>query len=166
MSITKAHLLDELRAARAEWDALIDQIPEDRMLEPGATGEWSVRDVIAHLTSFDRAFVGLSSATRKGEPLPVDGTEWLPWDERNAIHHQKTLHLSLDEVRQQSREVFDRLLEEVEAHSEAFLTQPQTFPGVPQPIHVWELLAGNHYEHYRLHAGWVRDWLEKPSRNG
>jgi hypothetical protein len=157
--ITKAKILDELRSARAEWDALIAEIPQDRLLEPGATGEWSVRDVITHLTSFDRWFVNASEAQFRGEMPPTDGTEFMPWDERNAIHHQRTLHLSLDEVQQQSRDTFQRLLEVVEQHDEDFLTKPQQIPGIPQPIHVWEQLAGNHYDHYRLHAGWIREWL-------
>lgn len=156
---TKAEILSELRAARAEWDALMLEVGESRMLEPGATGEWSVRDVIAHLTSFDRWFVNASEAQFRGEPPPTDGTEWLPWDERNAIHHQRTLDLSLDDVLQQSRDIYARLLAAVEQHDENFLTQPQTIPGVPEPIKVWEQLAGNHYDHYRLHAGWIRDWL-------
>ena len=165
-AITKAQILQELRAARAEWDALMDEVGEARLLEPGATGVWSVRDVIAHLTSFDRWFVKAAEAHFRGEPPPMDGTEWLPWDERNAIHHQRTLDLSLDEVRQQLRETYVRLLEVVDQHTEAFLTQPQIIPSVPQPIHIWEQLAGNHYDHYRLHAGWIRDWLAqtKPSR--
>src|SRR5690349_8107926 len=49
--ITKAGLLHELRAARAEWDALIAEISPARMAEPGAASDWSVKDVIAHLTS-------------------------------------------------------------------------------------------------------------------
>lgn len=157
--ITKAHILLELRSARAEWDALMTEVGEERMLQPGATGEWSVRDVIAHLTSFDRWFVSASEAQFRGEPPPMDGTEWLSWDERNAIHHQRTLHLPLTDVLRQSREVYQRLLEAIEQHSEDFLTQPQTIPGAPQPVHIWEQLAGNHYEHYRLHAGWIREWL-------
>lgn len=158
--VTKAQILDELRSARTEWDALMTEVGEEHMLQTGATGEWSVRDVIAHLTSFDRWFVNASEAQFRGEPPPTDGTEWLPWDERNAIHHQRTLHLSLDEVQQQSRDIYQQLLKAVEQHSEVFLTTPQEIPGVPQPIHVWEQLAGNHYDHYRLHAGWIREWLE------
>lgn len=158
-TITKAKILDELRASRAEWDALMKEVPPERMLESGATGVWSVRDVIAHLSSFDRWFVNASEAQFRGEPPPMDGTEWLPWDERNAIHHQRTLNLSLDEVQQQSHDIFQQLLAAVEKHSEDFLTKPQSMPGMAEPIKVWEQLAGNHYDHYRLHAGWVRDWL-------
>jgi hypothetical protein len=51
--MTRARLLVELRAARSEWDTLMAVVGEERMTEPGAAGDWSVKDVIAHLTSFD-----------------------------------------------------------------------------------------------------------------
>jgi hypothetical protein len=163
--MTKAKLLAELRAARAEWDALIAQVMEQRgeaaMLEAGVAGIWSVRDLIAHLTNYDRWFVNAAEAQLRGEPPPLDGTEWMDWDERNAIHHQRTLHLSLDEVLTASRYTYDRLLELVETLSEEFLIQPQQPPGAPQPFVVWEQLRGNTYDHYRLHMGDVQAWLER-----
>lgn len=166
--MTKAKLLEELRSARAAWDALIDHVIAQRgkaaLLEAGAAGTWSVRDLIAHLTSYDRWFVNAAEATLRGEPAPLDGTEWIEWDERNAIHHQRTLHLSLDEVLSASRQTYDRLLELVETLSEEFLIQSQQPPGVPQPFVVWEQLRGNTYDHYRLHMGDVQAWLAKSNR--
>ena len=52
--MTKARLLDLLRAARAEWDALLAQIPPDKMTQPGVGGHWSVKDNIAHMAHFER----------------------------------------------------------------------------------------------------------------
>jgi len=40
-TITKASLLHELRAARADWDTLMDEVGPARMTEPGAAGDWS-----------------------------------------------------------------------------------------------------------------------------
>jgi hypothetical protein len=161
--MTKPRLLAELRDARAEWDALIAEVMlnggAEPMVKPRAAGVWSVRDLVAHLTSYDNWFVNAMEAQLRGEPPPTDSTEWMDWDERNAIHHQRTLHLSLDEVMTTSRQVYDRLLELVEALSEEFLIQPQQPPGVPQPFVVWEQLRGNTYDHYRLHMVGVRAWL-------
>jgi hypothetical protein len=35
--VTREMLLQEIRAARAEWDALLEEVGEDRMLEPRLT---------------------------------------------------------------------------------------------------------------------------------
>jgi hypothetical protein len=71
--ITKAYLLRELRVARAEWDALMDEVGPARMTEPGAAGDWSVKDVTAHLASYNRWFVLASEAHFRGEIPPLDG---------------------------------------------------------------------------------------------
>ena len=52
--MTKAEFLDRLRSGRAEWDALIAQIDEAQMTEPGVVGDWSVKDIIAHVTWSER----------------------------------------------------------------------------------------------------------------
>jgi uncharacterized damage-inducible protein DinB len=161
--MTKPKVLQELRDARSAWDALIAQAVTQRgkaaLTAPGAAGSWSVRDLIAHLTSYDRWFVNAAEAQMRGEPPPLDGTEWMPWDERNAIHHARTLHLLLDDVLDDSRQTYDGLLDLVEQLPETFLIEPQQPPGVPEPFVVWEQLRGNTYDHYRLHSVDVQAWL-------
>ena len=159
--ITKAYLLHELRDARAEWDALIAEVEPARMIEPGAAGDWSVKDVIAHLTSYDRWFVRASEAHFRGELPPPDGTEAMDFEQRNQFRHQQTRDLPLAQVLADSAQVFGRLLEVVEAHTEEFLTQPQTFDGVPGSFLIWKMLAGDGYEHYREHARAIRGWLAR-----
>jgi hypothetical protein len=163
--MTKTKVLAELHAAWVEWDALMRQVQAARgreaFLEGGVAGDWSVRDLVAHLTSYDRWFVHAAEAQLRGEPPPLDGTEWLPWDERNAIHHQRTLYLSLDEVMAASTQTYTRLRALVEQLDEAFLIEPQQPPGMAQPFVVWEQLRGNHYDHRRQHARQVQTWLER-----
>ncbi len=161
--ITKAYLLDEMRSAGAEWEALLAEVGEERMTEPGAAGEWSVKDVTAHLTSYHRWFVNAAEAYFRGEPPPLDGTEGMDFEERNQFFHRRDKDRPLAEVLAEWRQVYQRLLEMVEAHSEEFLTQPQQLEGAPGPILVWEILKGDNYGHLREHAGWVRDWLGKPA---
>jgi hypothetical protein len=47
--MSKAQLLSMIRGARADWDTLLADIPEAWMTEPGVDGEWSVKDIIAHI---------------------------------------------------------------------------------------------------------------------
>jgi len=157
--ITKAGLLHELRAVRAEWDALMAEVGAARMTKPGAAGDWSVKDVIAHLTSYNRWFVHASEAHFRGEMPPLDGTEGMDFEQRNQYRHQQTREHSLADVQAESQQMFDRLLEVVEAHSEEFLTQPQQFEGALGPLLVWKMIEGDGYEHYRDHMRSIRVWL-------
>ena len=163
-TMTKAGLLHELRAARAEWDELLAEVGEERMTEPGAAGDWSVKDVMAHLSSYDRWFVQASEAHFRGEMPPLDGTESMDFEQRNLFRHQQTRDHLLAHVQAESQQVFDRLLEVVEAHSEEFLTQPQQFAGVPGSFLIWKMLEGDGYEHYRDHMRSIRVWLAQSTK--
>jgi hypothetical protein len=161
--ITKAGLLHELRAARAKWETLMAEVGEGRMTEPGATGEWSVKDVIAHLTSFSRWFVQASEAHFRGEMPPLDGTEGMSFEQRNQFWYQQARDRPLADVQAESQQVFSRLLEVVETHSEEFLTQPQQFEGMPGSFLIWKMLEGDGYAHYRNHMRAIRAWLAASS---
>lgn len=50
----KSELIELTRRTRAEWDALLAEVGEARMDEPGVEGVWAVRDIIAHLTAYER----------------------------------------------------------------------------------------------------------------
>jgi uncharacterized protein (TIGR03083 family) len=44
-------LLAAMREQRARLDAALAGLTPDQMLAPGAAGEWSVKDILAHLTA-------------------------------------------------------------------------------------------------------------------
>lgn len=161
--ITKAKLLDELGAARAEWDTLLAEVGEERMTEPGAAGDWSVKDMIAHLTSYSQRFISASEAHFRGELPPLDGTEGMDFETLNQHYYGLNKDRPLAEVLAESEQVFKRLLEVTELHSEEFLIQPQEFPGapVPGPLFIWKILEGDVYGHYREHIEMIREWLGK-----
>jgi hypothetical protein len=45
----KSALLEQIERERIFWEQLQAEIGEQRMLVPGATGEWTFKDVVAHL---------------------------------------------------------------------------------------------------------------------
>jgi hypothetical protein len=78
--ITKAELLTMIRTARARWETLLAEIPLALLTEPGVIGEWSIKDIIAHISWGERENIGVVRAHA------VVGSElWqLSEDERNA----------------------------------------------------------------------------------
>src|SRR5207237_2743438 len=77
----RATFLDTLLTWRARWEELLSRVGEARMEEPGVEGDWSVKDIVAHITWYEREMVGLLRGTLSGES---DATWELPLDERNA----------------------------------------------------------------------------------
>ncbi len=148
--VTKAGLLERIRAARAEWEALLAGIAPERLSEPGVTGDWSVKDIVAHVGFWERSVLdGLRTGNRglQGEV-----------DEINERVFRANRDRPLDEVLAEEREVYRQLLETIEALPEDALAAPDRFPwtgGRP----VWVLIAGNTYWHYPEHAESIRAWL-------
>jgi hypothetical protein len=42
-----------MRARHDAWDALIAKIDRGRMVEPGVERDWSVKDIIAHVSTYE-----------------------------------------------------------------------------------------------------------------
>jgi hypothetical protein len=78
--MSKEQLLSMIQSARAHWDALLAAIPQAWMTEPGVEGEWSIKDIIAHIAWGER------ESLRVAQAHAVVGSDlWrLPEDERNA----------------------------------------------------------------------------------
>jgi hypothetical protein len=157
--MTKARLLDTLRTKRAEWDAVLAHVPAAQMSQPGVVGEWSVKDLIVHLTYHERWYADRLHEMLRGEGYTPTEMDHMDFDERNDRIFQQNRNRSVEEVLAESRQVFDRLVDGVQAHAEEFLIEPQHLGGAPQPITVWKLLRGAVYDHYGQHIPSIKHWL-------
>lgn len=155
--MNKAELLKDIRAEWALWEALLGEIEGAQMTQPGAAGEWSVKDIIAHIAWFEREMVGMLQARAL-----VGSDLWqMPTDERNARIFEENRDCLLQDVLAEAQQVHQQFLEEFEALAEDDLADPHRFPGMPEDWQPWIVIAGNSNEHYRDHSRDVRTWLEK-----
>jgi hypothetical protein len=154
---SKSELLQAIRTARNEWDSLIAQIPPHRLSELLLSGTWSVKDVIGHVTEYDR-WLALGLAMRLQKP-PQIWLDELSLDEFNAQLHQQIADRNPDELILDSKRVFQDLISEVEAASEAYLFGVQRVEGVPYDVIPWRLLKSESYGHYHDHIPAIRAWL-------
>lgn len=69
----KQAVLDRLAAEHATWDELVRAVDPAWAVEPGAMGEWSFKDVVAHLSGWRQPFVDGVVAAVQGTPPPAPG---------------------------------------------------------------------------------------------
>jgi len=62
----KQQLLETMKTTRADWETLLTKVGEARMTVAGVTGNWSVKDVVAHLTAWEKQTVARLTAIRQG----------------------------------------------------------------------------------------------------
>jgi hypothetical protein len=114
--VNKSELLSSLQDEYQKWEALLDQIGPTRMEQPGVNGDWSMKDMVAHLTGWNRWLVARLEAAQRSEPEPLP-----PWpahlqteDEINAWIYESYRRRSLRQVLDESRHVFQQLLADIE----------------------------------------------------
>jgi hypothetical protein len=155
--MTLAAFLDSLRSGRAEWEALLAQIGADRMTQPGVEGDWSIKDIVAHVTWHEREMLGVLRARAL-----VGSDLWnLSTDERNAAIFEQNKDRALDDVLEESRQIFPQLLELAAGLSAEELNDPRGFSEMPEEWSPWELVASNSYTHYPDHIASIRAWLDR-----
>ncbi len=70
----KHQLVEIIEEERTDWEALLADVDPDRIDEPGVNGNWSFRDVTAHLLAWRDGGIRLLEAEARGEPEPP--TPW------------------------------------------------------------------------------------------
>src|SRR4030066_322754 len=93
---TKSELVQAISTARKEWDTLIAQIPHHRLSESPAPGQWSIKDIIAHVTEYDR-WLALGLAMRLQKP-PQIWLDDISLDQFNAVLHQQIAGRNPDDI--------------------------------------------------------------------
>lgn len=154
---SKLELIQAIRTARNEWDALIAQIPHNRHSESTGSGSWSIKDIIAHVTEYDR-WLALGLAMRLQKP-PQIWLDDISLDEFNAVLFQQIADRNPDDILSDSNQVFQDLINEVEAHSDAYLFGTHHVEGVSYAVIPSQLLKSESYGHYYDHIPAIRAWL-------
>ena len=149
-------LMEAIQKTWTTWETLLAQIDQERFTLSEVAGEWSLKDIIAHITWHEKEMVGLIKAHA------LVGSElWnLPTDERNAAIFEEIRHQPLEQVLEESRLVHQQLVEVLPTLSEEDLTDPSGFPNMPPDWQPGMLIAQNTYEHYQDHIKDVERWLE------
>ena len=165
--MNKSELLDWLQEEYRQWEELLEQIGPERMEQPGVNGDWSMKDIVAHLTGWQpRVNANLQAALRgESEPPPPWPAHLQTDDEINAWIYESNRGRSLREVLDESRQVFQRLFEVLEGLSEELQIE-QVHQGTRVYHLVWlngqRYQPGEFFDHYHDdHEPDIRAWLAR-----
>jgi hypothetical protein len=139
-----------------EWEALatvISALDEGQMIRRDEEGEWSVKDILAHIAAWEKflilnQFLGMTAA----EALCVDPgvVERADEDEVNTLLFERNSGKSLTEVQSEWYETHRWLMSELSKMDEERLKKPTLcFGQTARPLAQWVVF--NTYEHYQEH---------------
>jgi uncharacterized protein (TIGR03083 family) len=152
---TTAELIESVRREWAVWDAFVAGLDPARLTEPTNAAGWTIKDVIAHLTWFERETVAL---VRSREFV---GSElWLlDTHERNAAIFAANRDRILDDVRAENQVTRIALLSALATLSDADLDAPERCPPMPAELMPIQILEDNTWLHYEAHRERLEAWL-------
>lgn len=158
--MTGERLAGFLRTERGRWTDLLARVGPEHMEEPGVEGAWSVKQIVAHLTWYERAVVeGARQVMGAGKfAKPQTGLQALTMDERNAVLAAEADTRPLGDVLQESNQVFDELVALIAAAPANILNDPHVL-GLPDDLVPWMAVANNSYAHYQQHEQAIQAWL-------
>jgi Protein of unknown function (DUF1706). len=150
--MTKEQLLKKLGAAWIDFNESFAGLTEPRVLEPGVTGNWSVKDIIAHVTWWDEEAIKHLPIILKGVRPPRYSVKYGGIDAFNAMMTERKKDLSLVEVLHECDETHSRLIAYIKTLPEdQFTTETR----------VRRRIRLDCYSHYPIHAKAIRKWREQ-----
>ncbi len=159
-TLDKPKLLDLLRAEYAFLERTLTLVPAERRAEPGVEGDWSVKDIVAHLAAWQCRLLGWFAQARRGETPSIPAPGYTPEmiDALNARTAAEDRERPWDDILAEFRESYQRCLALAESLSEAELFAPTGFRGLIEAS-PWKPIADNTYAHYIEHVEPIRAWL-------
>lgn len=156
--MNKNALLEDLRAENLQWENLLGQISPAQMDEPTVAGDWSVKDIVGHLTTWRQQTVDRLQAAADGREAPSP-----PWpvqltsdEEINAWIYARHHLRAVEDVLNDARQTFARLLAAVQALPEQAFTDPTYFPWLEaEPLSAATFFAHFHEEHEPDLRAWL-----------
>jgi hypothetical protein len=150
----RGQLLQRLDKAWLEFKESYAGLSDSRLLEPGVQGKWSVRDILAHVTTWEEEALTHLPLLLKGGRPPRYSTKYGGIDAFNALMTERKRDLAISEVRRQLDEVHGRLIDYVRRTPEETFTRETRFR---------RRLRLDAYGHYPKHARAIRAWVKRLS---
>jgi hypothetical protein len=101
----RASLRAAIGAGRGRLEAALAEYDDAAMLER-VDGEWTRKDVLAHLEAWERRLIALAATLRAGDPPPPN----VETDALNEQFFQASRHRSVDDVRTRERDAYQQML--------------------------------------------------------
>lgn len=158
---SKAELINDIKIERRRLERNLDGLTELNMTQPGAVGEWSVKDVLAHLVAWEQLFLdwyesGLQGRIPEIAPVGMSGKAIDALNQKIFVEYREC---SLNEIKAEFHDSHQQVLAVVHAipEEDIFTTGRYAWTG---KLALVDYIAGNTCNHYRWANAKVHRWLK------
>lgn len=157
--LNKQEILDRIQTERRRLEQNLERLSDDQMMAPGVVGDWSVKDLLAHLVDWEQRFLGWYEAGLRGEvpETPAPGLGWSELDVLNQQIYESHRARKLADVREEFHTSYSQILETVRQMPEDVMFEVGHYKWLGQSNLTAYILA-NTANHYRWAKGQIREW--------
>ncbi len=158
----KNALLEEIEREHRRLEQNLAFLTDDQLTEAGVVGDWSVKDLLAHLTAWENLFLGWYRAGLRGEvpQTPAPGFTWKDLDRLNRQIYEENLDRLLESVKADFRRSYQETLKVVERIPADDLYTVSLYPWMGKGTLIGYIRA-NTSSHYRWAKEQVRKWTRR-----
>ncbi len=151
---TKAKIISALNTERRHLEQNLSGFTPANMLKNGVVGEWSIKDVLAHLADWEAHMPVWLEAARGGQPVAEieEGLNWKQFEEFNQRIYQRHKDQPLEDVLAYFHETHRQFMVMVEAMPEDEMLQPGKYAFIGKgAVYSWLNAYANHDKWAKTH---------------
>jgi len=160
----RATIIERLHTERRRLEANLARLSREEILQPNTMGEWSFKDVLAHLAHWEAFLPDWIAASRRGEHVetPAPGLTWKDLGVLNQRIYEAHRDQSLEDVLEYFRATHTRFMALAESLTDEEILTPgyYAFTG-GSALYDW-------LNAYAAHDLWgkskIRQWLKTQGR--
>ena len=164
---SKAQLLQDIHTERSRLEKTLATLGAAEMVQPGAVGTWSVKDVLAHLAAWEKLFLAWYQAGLQGSApvtLPV-GMGKRAIDTLNHEIYAQNQGRGMEEVLAEFQASYQQILVVIEGIPESDMFSRGCFSWTGE-LTLADYIAGNTCNHYAWARSQIRKWVKRETGEG
>jgi hypothetical protein len=156
---SKSKIMNSIKTERKLLEDQLEGLSENQMLQPDFEGGWSIKDILAHIVTWEKLMIDWLETTMRGD-VPEMLPPGLTWDDLDIWNEQNYLDNKdspLSEVINNFHSSYQLALNTIEGITEEDLINPYRFEwreGRPLAT----IVAANTYWHYVEHREQIYKW--------
>jgi len=153
----KTALLADINDSYTKFKAQLAPLSEEQLTTPGVNGTWSIKDNIAHLSTWQKVLLARLLAIRDHTHYE-DTTAGLDVDTGNEQFYQQNKTRSLSDVLAELDDSHQQIVQTLGSMTDEQINKPQDWLG-GQPVLGY--ITGDTVEHYEEHGQIIQTWLDR-----
>jgi hypothetical protein len=149
LTMNKLQLLKKIDSAWLQLKESYSGLTESQMTHPGVTGEWSIKDILGHVTTWEEEALKYLPMVMQERRPPRYKDLYGGMDSFNAMMTEKKRSLSISEILKQMNSTHQELIAFLNTVPEEMVTSETRFR---------HRLKLDTYSHYPIHTKAILEW--------